>query len=631
MLDRTGGNPLFVEEICRSLVEDRSLVRTTEGWQAKSNAKIAIPSTVKEVIRRRVDWIGPEAENVLAIASVFGNQFEFDLLQQLSEMKPDTLLLLVEAMLRARLLREGELGPGRSLYQFSDEQTRDVLYDGLSLVRRQRYHLKAGEALERALGHKTPERAGELAYHFLQGDDARRAIRYYVQAGDRARDMYAQREAAAGYESALRLIEQVVAPERGASAERQQGTVVAELLGDAYHYVGQHDEMLAAYRRGLELAKGCDSITLGHLWLIVAVAHSQRHEYDATLQCLDEGERALGPPPADSLSEMRPDGVAPEISLQFTPGGEGMAVRGSPSDTDRWWTEWTWVQSERMSVYYWRDEPDRMAEIIARFRPILERSARPADRAHLFGSLMLYDWRRNHGISDEGLEYARLALAAREETRDRKAIAWAKFTRGFAFFWHGDPELARPFLLTALGEGEQTEDSALVSRASTYLMVSARRAQDRAEAERLIPRVLQAAATAGHPEYRSDGPCDAIVGLLAHRRSRAGRRERAARSEDLARNPQPVPVRLDGHLAPDGDRPRSAGDSAGRRAGSGSASPVPEPAPARARQAGPRGDRFGRGGPDGRGGVHPPSCARSRTTASIHLTETLPPPYHLRP
>ncbi|MFZ0829865.1 MAG: AAA family ATPase, partial [Thermoplasmata archaeon] len=503
VLERTGGNPLFVEEICRSLVEDRSLVRTTEGWQAKSNAKIAIPSTVKEVIRRRVDWIGPEAENVLAIASVFGNQFEFDLLQQLSEMKPDTLLLLVEAMLRARLLREGELGPGRSLYQFSDEQTRDVLYDGLSLVRRQRYHLKAGEALERALGHKTPERAGELAYHFLQGDDARRAIRYYVQAGDRARDMYAQREAAAGYESALRLIEQVVAPERGASAERQQGTVVAELLGDAYHYVGQHDEMLAAYRRGLELAKGCDSITLGHLWLIVAVAHSQRHEYDATLQCLDEGERALGPPPADSLSEMRPDGVAPEISLQFTPGGEGMAVRGSPSDTDRWWTEWTWVQSERMSVYYWRDEPDRMAEIIARFRPILERSARPADRAHLFGSLMLYDWRRNHGISDEGLEYARLALAAREETRDRKAIAWAKFTRGFAFFWHGDPELARPFLLTALGEGEQTEDSALVSRASTYLMVSARRAQDRAEAERLIPRVLQAAATAGHPEYEA--------------------------------------------------------------------------------------------------------------------------------
>jgi class 3 adenylate cyclase len=152
LLEKTGGNPLFVEEICRSLVEDRSLVRTTDGWQAKPEARIEIPSTVREVIRRRVDWMGPEAEGVLTIASVFGNEFEFDHLQAVSGVESDKLLLLVEAMLRARLLRENEIAPGRSRYQFGDEQTRDVLYEGLSLVRRQRYHLKAGEVLERALG-----------------------------------------------------------------------------------------------------------------------------------------------------------------------------------------------------------------------------------------------------------------------------------------------------------------------------------------------------------------------------------------------------------------------------------------------------------------------------------------------
>jgi eukaryotic-like serine/threonine-protein kinase len=470
VLDKTGGNPLFVEEVCRSLVEDRSLVRTVDGWEARPGSKIAIPATVKEVIRRRVDWIGPEAENVLAIASVFGNEFEFDLLQKLSEVEPDKLLLLVEAMLRARLLREGERAPGRSIYQFSDEQMREVLYDGLSLVRRQRYHHKAGEVLETALGDKTAERAGELAYHFLHGGDPRKAIEYFVQAGDRARAVFAHEEAVAGYGSALGLIEEAVAKGGEPPGERARGAIVAERLGYAQHYIGRQDEMLAAFSRGVALAKGCDAVTRAHMWEMVANAHNIRHEYDATLRALDEAEQALGPsPPA--------------------------------ADVDRWWSEWTEIQGERMSVHYWRDEPDRMAELIARFRPVLEKNPRPANRAALFGSLLLLDWRRNHSISDEGLEYARLALEADRETGDMKSIAWATFTLGFAFFWHNNPEEAMGYLTTALGEGERTGDATLISRASTYLMVSLRSALQQEEAEGLIPKVLGAADRAGLPEY----------------------------------------------------------------------------------------------------------------------------------
>jgi eukaryotic-like serine/threonine-protein kinase len=501
MLDKTGGNPLFVEEICRSLVEDRSLVRTADGWQAKPDARIEIPSTVREVIRHRVDWIGPEAEGVLAAAAVFGNEFEFDLLQEVSGTESEKLLLLVEAMLRARLLRESEVAPGRSMYQFSDEQTRDVLYEGLSLVRRQRYHLKAGQVLERALGEKSAERASELAYHFQHGSDSKKAIDYYVQAGERARALYAQEEAVAAFGSALGLIEQAVARNGDRSGERQRGALVAERLGDAEHYVGRQDEMLAAYRRGLELAKGCDAVTLGHLWLMVGYGHSLRHEYDAALRALDEAEQALGPPPTGLPSPLNSGSADPAVAQRFSMGGTGTGVVAPVSDPDRWWAEWTDVQRERMSVYYWRDEPDRMAEQIAKFRPVLERNARPAALADLFGSLTLLDWRRHHGISDEGLEYARLALEAQQQTGDRKAIAWATFTRGFAHFWHDEPESAKEYLVTALREGEATGDSTLISRASTYLMVSARRATQVREAEQLVPRVLAAAETASLPEY----------------------------------------------------------------------------------------------------------------------------------
>jgi tetratricopeptide (TPR) repeat protein len=470
VLEKTGGNPLFVEEICRSLIEDRSLVRTTHGWQAKPDTKIAIPSTVKEVIRRRIDWIGPEAENVLAIASVFGNEFEFDLLQQLSEVEPDRLLLLVEAMLRARLLREGEIAPGRSMYQFGDEQTRDVLYDGLSLVRRRRLHLKAAQALERALGDRTAERASELAYHFLQGNDPRRAIDYYEKAGERARTLYAQEEAVTGFSTALTLIEGEVARDAGQLDLCLRGTFVAERLGDAQHYVGRQKEAAAAYIRGAKLSTACDAVTQGHMWCLVANAHNAAHDYDASLEALDTAEAALGTSP-------------PTL------------------ESDRWWKEWTFAQTERMSVYYWRDDPDRMAEFIAKFRPVLEKSPRPQDRAQLYNSLVLLDWRRHHGISDEGLEYTRLAYQANLQTGDPESVAWTNFMMGFSHFWHGDPHEAKQYLATAIREGERMNSSHLISRATTYLMASARRAGDLEEARRLIPRVFTAAETAGHPEY----------------------------------------------------------------------------------------------------------------------------------
>ena len=470
VLEKTGGNPLFVEEICRSLIEDRSLVRTTHGWVARPEAKIAIPSTVKEVIRRRVDWIGPEAENVLAIASVFGNEFEFDLLQQLSEVEPNQLLLLVEAMLRARLLREGETAPGRSVYQFGDEQTRDVLYDGLSLVRRQRYHLRAAQALERSLGDRTAERASELAYHFLQGNDRKKAIDYFEKAGNRARTVYAQEEAVTGYGTALSLIEHEVAQDASQADLCLHGTVIAERLGDAHYYVGRQEESIASYARGAKLSKACDRITQGHMWWLVGTAQNTGHDYDASLGSLDTAEAALGESPPTS-------------------------------EPDRWWEEWSRVQIQRMSVYYWKDQPDRMAELIAKFKPVLEKSPRPRDRGRLYDSLMSLDYRRHRGISDEGLEYARRSYQGYLESGDPEEVAWADFRMGFAHFWHGDPREARPFLVTALQAGERMNSSHLISRASTYLMVSARRAGDLEEARRLIPRVFKAADIAGHPEY----------------------------------------------------------------------------------------------------------------------------------
>ena len=477
LLEKTGGNPLFVEELCRSLVEDQSLVRTSDGWQAKPDARIEVPGTVREVIRRRVDWIGPEAESVLAIASVFGNEFEFERLKEVSEVDSDKLLLLVEAMLRARLLREKETAPGRSIYQFGDEQTRDVLYAGLSLVRRQRYHLRAGEVLERAWGNLANERAGELAYHFRQGNAADRAREYYIQAGDRAEQVYAREEAASAYEKALDLFEEATVQKGAERALRERAVEVTERLGDTQWNLGRHSDSIATYLRGTRLASGLDSITQAKAWVTLGWGYEGNHDYDAALASCDEAERVLG--------------VSPPVA-----------------EANPWSAEWVGIQRLRMSVYYW--SPDRhvnaarYAATLERIRPILEHSPIPLDRVRLYNDLRSLDWMQNRGwISDEGLEYARLSLAAAKESGDPGWINGSVFCLGFSHFWRGEVDQAREHLTTSLREAERMGLTTDRSRAMTYLMATERRSGDVRAAERLIPGVLSAAQTAELPEYEA--------------------------------------------------------------------------------------------------------------------------------
>jgi len=475
LLEKTGGNPLFVEELCRSLVEDRSLVRTFDGWQAKPDARIEVPPTVREVIRRRVDWIGPEAESVLAIASVFGNEFEFERLKEVSEVDSDRLLLLVEAMLRARLLREKETAPGRSIYQFGDEQTRDVLYAGLSLVRRQRYHLRAGQVLERAWGNLANERAEELAYHFRQGNAPDRALEYYVRAGDRANQVYAREDAASAYEKALNLLEEAIAHKEDERALRERALSVSGRLGDTQWNLGRHSDSIATYLRGTRLAAGLDSITQAKAWVTLGWGYDGNHDYDAALASCDAAERALGAPP-------------PAL------------------EADPWSAEWIGIQRLRMDVYYW--SPDRhrnaarYAETLARIRPILEHSPNPLDRVRLYHDLRSLDWMQNRGwISDEGLAYDRMALAAANESGDPEWINGSVFCVGFSHFWRGEVEQARAHLTTSLRESERMGLTTERSRAITYLMATERRSGDVMAAERLIPGVLSAAEAAELPEY----------------------------------------------------------------------------------------------------------------------------------
>jgi class 3 adenylate cyclase/tetratricopeptide (TPR) repeat protein len=209
VLRQTGGNPFFVEEVVRSLLEEDQIERAGGGWRLRPGAHVALPPTVGEVLRRRTRHLSPEAQETLLVASVLSSEFPFELLRAVTGVDEERLLHQVEQMLRARILREREVVPGRSVYDFGDEQIREVLYQDLSLVRRQRLHHRAAEALAGGTPARVEETAYEIASHFLLGGDPGRATEYAVRAARHAQAVYSHEEAIRAWRRALEGLDQV--------------------------------------------------------------------------------------------------------------------------------------------------------------------------------------------------------------------------------------------------------------------------------------------------------------------------------------------------------------------------------------------------------------------------------------
>ena len=208
VLNRTGGNPFFVEEVVRSLLEENQIERDSGGWRLRAGAQVVVPPTVGEVLRLRLRHLTPEAQETLQIGSVLSSEFSFDLLRGITGVDEDRLLHQVEQMLRSRLLREREVVPGRSVYDFGDEQVREVLYQDLSLVRRQRLHLRAAEALANGSPARVEEMAYEISSHYLLGGDFERARDFAARAAVRAQAVYSHEEAIRSWTRALESLDQ---------------------------------------------------------------------------------------------------------------------------------------------------------------------------------------------------------------------------------------------------------------------------------------------------------------------------------------------------------------------------------------------------------------------------------------
>ncbi|MGH2941433.1 MAG: BTAD domain-containing putative transcriptional regulator [Solirubrobacteraceae bacterium] len=205
----TEGNAFFVVEMLRHLAESGTIgVTATEIQEGRATGLLAVPDSVKDVIGQRIARLGPQANRLLATASVLGSEFEAQVLLRLSVQGEDEVIDGLEAAVRARVIEEIAGPAGR--YTFSHALIRDTVYDALSATRRALLHRRACAAIEDIHQADLSPYLPELAHHFAQAGlsgDIDRAIEYGRRAGEHALMQSAYEKAAGHFRQTVALID----------------------------------------------------------------------------------------------------------------------------------------------------------------------------------------------------------------------------------------------------------------------------------------------------------------------------------------------------------------------------------------------------------------------------------------
>ena len=200
---QTEGNPLFVTEVVRLLVQQGDL--TSEEINTRDSWSVRIPEGVREVIGRRLDRLSERCNETLTVASIIGREFTLDLVKPLIEdITEDRLLEVLDEALASRVIEELPKTVGR--YQFTHALIQETLAGELSTSRKARMHAQVAQAMEVLYGGESDSHAAELAYHFAEAAPivgAEKLAHYSLLAGEQALASFANEEALAHFESAL--------------------------------------------------------------------------------------------------------------------------------------------------------------------------------------------------------------------------------------------------------------------------------------------------------------------------------------------------------------------------------------------------------------------------------------------
>jgi class 3 adenylate cyclase/tetratricopeptide (TPR) repeat protein len=338
LIVRTEGNPFFLEESVRALVETGVLVGAPGAYRlAQALPTIQVPATVLAVLAARIDRLPPEEKRLLQTAAVIGTEVPLPLLQAIAELPEAALPGVLAHLQAAEFLYETRLFPDHA-YTFKHALTHEVAYSSVLQERRRVLHARIVEALEALAGDRvaegasgrSPDQVERLAHHALRGEVWEKVLTYSRQAGEKALTRSAHREAVGYFEQALSALPHL--PETRDTHEQaidlrlalrtalipsgdlgrmlaylREAEALATALNDphrlgqvsrflSFHYycIGTHDQAIAAAQRALALATAGGDVVLQALAKgDLGRAYRAQGDYRRAIDCFEQTVASL--------------------------------------------------------------------------------------------------------------------------------------------------------------------------------------------------------------------------------------------------------------------------------------------------------------------------------------------------
>jgi class 3 adenylate cyclase/tetratricopeptide (TPR) repeat protein len=298
---RAEGNPFYLEEIIRMLIDHGIIRRSDDRWLVDPDADLAgleVPRTLQGLIMARVDHLSEGARQAVQCSAVIGREFSYRLLSAVVDGANlgEDVRELEERELISRRVSGADVE-----FRFHHVLIQETVYNSLLVRRRERLHHTIAEGIETLFRDRGEEHVEQLAFHFTESKDADRALPYLIRAGQRAADRFANDEALRYYRQAVDFLQKTNAPIKP-RVETYTG------LGSVQSFVADYDGALNSYRAALELARTGGQVSIRQTAEImhhIGHVYERRGDYAEALRWLTDSLAEVERDPNAARSEER--------------------------------------------------------------------------------------------------------------------------------------------------------------------------------------------------------------------------------------------------------------------------------------------------------------------------------------
>ena len=455
LVDWAGGNPFYVEELIRSLIQQGMIIHRDGEWtDGPVPVRLELPESIDGLVMSRFDGLPTATRRAGQVAAVLDRPFGADLLQAVvgSEIAGS-----LDQLIAADLLHRTD-----GVSAFIHDLVREAVYSSLLPSQKLELHETVAEAIQRL----DPNDHESLAFHYERSSNDRAAVEYLHLAAIRSFEAYANETAGAYLQRGRARLDSL------SGTEADQLAVRYLVLGARIHErASEYEEALSDLEAASTLVEPT-SLERVEIWRLTGKAHHLNDSFDAAFDAFDEAE----------------------------------AILASISDPPAWIE----LQAERAQAMYFGGRGRELPDLINRVKPVVEVHGTPAQKLDVFEleafQLFLSDHFR---MTEATVGLCQRALQLAEQGADPGRVATSRFRLGFCLLWADRSSEAIPLLEAATADARRLGDVMLEARSTAYLAISLRRAS-------LVDRALAVADDATIVADRVDdryyrGHADAVL------------------------------------------------------------------------------------------------------------------------